>query len=79
MQRRDFVKISSLSTAGLLTVGLAKANFYIGKKPEVIILGAGFAGLSAALHFHQRGIPFTVLKARNRIGERVFSFEADPK
>lgn len=78
MDRRDFVRLSSLSVAGILTSELANANFYIGKKPEVIILGAGFAGLSAALYFYKKGIPFTVLEARNRIGGRVFSFEADP-
>jgi len=43
------------------------------KKPTVIILGAGFAGLSAARALEKRGVDVIVLEARNRVGGRVHS------
>ena len=55
----------------------AFGNFVIGKKPKVIIIGAGFAGLTAAYKLHQRKIDFVILEARNRIGGRVFSHTID--
>jgi monoamine oxidase len=39
--------------------------------PRVIVIGAGFAGLSAAKHLQAAGFTVTVLEARNRIGGRV--------
>ena len=46
---------------------------------RVIIIGAGFAGLSAAYDLHQTGVDVLVLEARNRVGGRVWSqpFGAD--
>ncbi|NHN28235.1 flavin monoamine oxidase family protein [Paenibacillus agricola] len=45
------------------------------KKTEVIIVGAGFAGITAALKLVEEGIEVIVLEARNRVGGRVFSIE----
>lgn len=53
------------------------AIFFIGKKPKVIIIGAGFAGLAAAYQLHKRKKDFVILEARNRIGGRVFSHIID--
>jgi monoamine oxidase len=41
--------------------------------PDVIILGAGAAGLSAAVDIAQAGLKVTILEARNRIGGRIFT------
>ncbi len=76
--RRTFLKESLVVGTGLLASSAFGIPFYNENKGRVIIMGAGFAGLSAAYALHKRKIPFIILEARNRIGGRVFSFEADP-
>ncbi|MFZ0547233.1 MAG: FAD-dependent oxidoreductase [Candidatus Promineifilaceae bacterium] len=39
----------------------------------IIIVGAGFAGLTAALELHRAGQPVIVLEARSRVGGRVYT------
>ena len=41
--------------------------------PDIIILGAGAAGLSAAVELAQAGLKVTILEARDRIGGRIFT------
>lgn len=41
------------------------------KKTDVLIIGAGLAGLTAALHLQQRGRSVTVLEATDRPGGRI--------
>ncbi|MGM5630702.1 FAD-dependent oxidoreductase [Apibacter raozihei] len=41
------------------------------KETEVLIIGAGFAGLSAALKLKENGISSLILEARNRVGGRT--------
>jgi monoamine oxidase len=40
---------------------------------RVVVVGAGFAGLSAALALHDAGVPVRVIEARERVGGRVWS------
>jgi monoamine oxidase len=40
---------------------------------DVVIIGAGVAGLSAALVAKEKGLTYKILDARNRIGGRVYS------
>ena len=77
LSRREFIKNTTLTAGGIWvgTNGLAK-NFVL-HKPKVIIIGAGFSGLSAAYHLHKRKIDFVILEARNRISGRVFSHTID--
>lgn len=49
----------------------------MGKDPAVIIIGAGMAGLAAALELGRAGLAVCVLEARDRIGGRVLT-ERDP-
>ena len=44
---------------------------------DVIVIGAGAAGLSAATALGQAGLAVTVLEARERIGGRIFTLR-DP-
>lgn len=77
--RRQFLKDASLASGGILLATSSFSNFFIGKKPKVIIIGAGFAGLSAAYYLYKKKIDFVILEARNRISGRVFSHTIDPK
>ena len=75
--RRQFI-----STTGLALTGLAlsaSSGFpLIGKKPKVLILGGGFAGLAAGLRLYDRGIDFQILEAGSVVGGRVKSHVIDP-
>ena len=42
--------------------------------PDVIVIGAGFAGLSAAVRLARRGARVLILEARNRLGGRATAF-----
>jgi monoamine oxidase len=45
------------------------------RSTQVAIVGAGFAGLSAALDLTERGIDCVVLEARDRVGGRVLNHD----
>jgi len=47
------------------------------KLPDVIVIGAGAAGLAAAAELGRAGLAVTILEARNRIGGRMFT-QRDP-
>jgi monoamine oxidase len=47
------------------------------KKQDVIVIGAGAAGVSAALELQKAGLRVTILEARDRIGGRIFTLR-DP-
>jgi len=55
------------TTAGTMAAGTMRAQ----DKPDVIVLGAGLAGLNAALHLEAGGARVTVLEAAARVGGRI--------
>ena len=75
--RRNFLKQSALIAGGSLVKLPISGLFHIGKKPKVIVIGAGFSGLSGAYNLQKKGYEVLVLEARNRIGGRVFSHHID--
>ena len=77
LSRRDFIKNTTLTAGGILVASNSFGNNFFLQKPKVIIIGAGFSGLSAAYHLHKRKIDFVILEARNRISGRVFSHTID--
>src|SRR6185503_17682689 len=44
---------------------------------EVCVVGAGFAGLTAAHRLAQRGVAVVVLEARSRVGGRIWTEHLD--
>jgi len=45
---------------------------------DVVIVGAGVAGLAAARYLHDAGLSVIIFEARNRLGGRVWSNHDDP-
>ncbi|MBK8548875.1 MAG: FAD-dependent oxidoreductase [Saprospiraceae bacterium] len=79
MKRRDFITKTTLAGAVLsLDAKSAFSSSSTFRKPgKVIILGAGFAGLAAALALTRAGIQVTILEAGKRAGGRVFSHKPE--
>ncbi len=73
--RRRFIKTSTLASLLGLSGGLTTNAFAIptGFRSNVVIIGAGLAGLNAAYQLKQVGISADVYEARNRVGGRTFS------
>lgn len=44
--------------------------------PDIIVIGAGIAGLAAARSLHSQGVRVTVLEARDRIGGRLWTHKS---
>jgi monoamine oxidase len=65
-QRRLLLKAG---VAAMVAPRIAFAN--TPTNPDVVIIGAGIAGLEAAKTLHSKGISFVVVEANNRIGGRV--------
>jgi monoamine oxidase len=77
--RRKFIQNISLASGGFLLANKNYSRFFIAKKPKVIIIGAGFAGLSAAYFLHKKKIDFVILESGKRVGGRVHSHLMDEK
>jgi monoamine oxidase len=45
-------------------------------QPDVVIVGAGAAGVGAGLELQARGVPFVILEAADRVGGRAFTDHA---
>jgi len=65
-QRRLLLKAG---VAAMVAPRIAFAN--TPTNPDVVIIGAGIAGIEAAKRLHDEGISFVVVEAKNRIGGRV--------
>lgn len=77
MKRRDFV--SAAAGLPLLQTGTANASTARAKplECEVAVIGAGLAGLNAALLLQAQGKDVLVLEARDRAGGRMETTEVD--
>lgn len=78
LTRRQFLRVSAMSTtAAALSSCVSLDRYFMGDsgnlQNEVVILGAGAAGLAAAYELKKRKIPYRVFEASSRIGGRVQS------
>lgn len=73
IDRREMLRRSLAAAAGVLLSDRIIAGQRSGG-PRVVIVGGGFAGLSAGYELSRAGADVTVLEARNRVGGRVISF-----
>ena len=67
--RRTFLKSAALGIGALAAARLSSAS----PKPKIVIVGAGIAGLNAALTLSDNGFPSTIYEASGRIGGRMHS------
>jgi len=67
--RRQFIKtsLSGLALATLPGISFAQSN------PDVVVIGAGSAGLSATAELMKRGISVSCIEGMNRIGGRCYT------
>lgn len=75
MSRRDLFQQTLAGAAGLLlsVSGEARGNNRDGKR--IVIIGAGLAGLSAALEMKNVGYEVTLVEPRYRLGGRVYTLD----
>ena len=69
MDRRKFLKtsLSTLTFATFPGISFAQSN------PDVVVIGAGAAGLSATAELIRRGISVSCIEGMNRIGGRCYT------
>ena len=75
ISRREMIQRSLAATAGiLLSDKFGRGLAAQAKAGRIVVVGAGFSGLTAAYELSQAGYDVTVVEARNRVGGRVISF-----
>ncbi|MCS6835791.1 MAG: FAD-dependent oxidoreductase [Anaerolineae bacterium] len=75
VSRRDFLKWSAglLLTSSVGDLSLIHNPARARRSTDVLVIGAGAAGLSAAQSLHAEGLGVIVLEARERLGGRMWS------
>jgi len=72
--RRTLLK----SGAALMATGLGMRPLWAAQDPDVLVLGAGLAGLNAARLLEQFGLRVRVLEASARVGGRIHTLDDVP-
>jgi monoamine oxidase len=74
--RREFLLSSLAAGASLMLADRSRSAAARTAAPRIVIIGAGFAGLSCAYQLRRAGAQVTVLEARTRVGGRVHSLDS---
>jgi monoamine oxidase len=67
--RRSFLKAAALAGAGASLYGCSGVS--VRRAHDVVVIGAGMAGLAAARDLGRAGMDVVVLEARDRVGGRI--------
>ena len=69
INRRQFLKtsLSGITLAAFPSFSFSQTN------PDVVVIGAGSAGLAATAELMRRGIPVLCIEGMNRIGGRCYT------
>ncbi len=88
LSRRDFLRSTAVAASAVAATGFGVTGLGVtgcrlprapvaaggaGGAPEVLIAGAGIAGLTAGYRLRQQGVPVRILEAQERVGGRMFS------
>jgi monoamine oxidase len=76
ISRRRFLQASLAAGVALMLPQRQPASAQAGSRPRVVVIGAGFAGLSCAYQLKRAGADVQLLEARNRVGGRVFTLDS---
>src|SRR5579864_972774 len=71
--RRDFLKAAGATVGAAALTGGVPAFARASSAPRIGIMGAGIAGLNAALTLQDKGLASTVFEASDRVGGRMHS------
>lgn len=71
LSRRDFLKVTGATLGAAALTGRLPA--FAASAPRIAIIGAGIAGLNAALTLQDAGIASTIYEATDRVGGRMHS------
>ncbi|MBV8144232.1 MAG: FAD-dependent oxidoreductase, partial [Gammaproteobacteria bacterium] len=78
LTRREFIAVTAGAAAGSLplaasTAGAGAEESAVRGQYDVIVIGGGFCGITAARECRRAGLRALVLEARNRLGGRTFT------
>jgi monoamine oxidase len=71
ISRREFLKVGGATLGAAVVAGHMPK--FSGPTPRIAVVGAGIAGLNAALTLHDHGLASTVYESSGRVGGRMHS------
>src|SRR5438876_147690 len=73
LKRVACVWLLVLSVLRCNAISMSTESFMEQKKPKIVVIGAGIAGLTTAYRLQEQGLDVQVYEARDRVGGRILS------